>query len=64
MDEYQRKAYGTLLDAVEMVSRLIVHARSTGQPLCLPVELVDKLVEGQQALFAAHRMFDHIGGTQ
>jgi hypothetical protein len=56
MNELQKTAYGTMFDAGETISKLIVRAKASMQPLELPDEIVAKLIEAQQALFAAQRL--------
>jgi len=61
MNEHQKQAFVTVFDAGESVSKVIVHAKAAMQPLDLPEEIVTKLVEAQQALFAAQRLMMQLG---
>ena len=62
-------AHVSISNAAETVGRVIVHAKrmrrrrsmpstSSGRPLALSNEVVAKLVEAQQALFAAQRLLE------
>jgi hypothetical protein len=60
MNEHQKKAYGSVMDIGEAISKLIVHAKSSMQPLELPEAVVLKLIEAQQAVFAANRLMQEM----
>lgn len=60
MDEAQRAAFNEIFDAGEKIREVIVRSRAFSQPLYLPLEIVAKLVEAQQALFAAQRLMEKL----
>jgi hypothetical protein len=54
----RKAAYGSMMTIGEDVNRLIVHAKASQQPLALSADVLAKLVETQEAVFAAMRLME------
>lgn len=52
------QAYSDILDAGEMISKTVARAMSTTHGLSLHAEVLAKLAEAQQAIFAAQRLME------
>jgi len=58
MDLHVTNAKSIIFDAGEAVTRVIVRAKSSQHALVLSNEVVAKLIEAQQAIFAAQRLME------
>ncbi len=55
MTKEQQKAYNDLIQATDMIKKIIVGCKSITHDLELPSLVVDKLIEAKEALFQAQR---------
>lgn len=58
MNEEERKLLASLFDVCDVIGRHITHAKSRAYPLLIGGAVIGKLVEAQQAVFAAQRLLE------
>ena len=56
--EPMKTTMNALFDAGDLIGVQITRARSSSHPLTLPADVLAKMVEAQQAVFAAQRLLE------
>jgi hypothetical protein len=62
LDTHQTTALADMREIGDATSRIITHARSPHRALTLPDDVLGKLVEAQQTIFAAQRLMEGLLG--